>query len=75
MSRDNWSFAFTKSHITYETHSAVKRPNAVLCKRMRSATDKSKISSVCMQKHKREKKAALFYSEHYRVRVREIEKV
>ena len=45
---------------TYETHSAVKRPNAVLCKRMRSATDKIKINSGCMQKHTREKKAALF---------------
>ena len=44
----------------YETHSAVKRPNAVLCKRMRSATDKSKINNGCMQKHKREKNAALF---------------
>ena len=44
----------------YETYSAVKRSNAVLCKRMRSATDKSKIDNGCMQKHKREKKAALF---------------
>ena len=46
--------------ISYETHSAVKWSNAVLCKRMRSATDKSKINSGCMQKHAREKKAALF---------------
>ena len=59
---------------SYETHSAVKRPNAVLCKRMRSATDKSKINSGCMQKHTREKKAASFLQQ-YRVRVREIEKV
>ena len=51
---------------SYETHSAVKRPNAVLCKRMRSATDKSKINSGCMQKHTREK-AALFL-QRYRVR-------
>ena len=43
----------------YETHSAVKRPNAALCKRMRSVTDKSKINNGCMQKQKREKKAAL----------------
>ena len=61
--------------IPYETHSAVKRSNAVLCKRMHSATEKSKTNSGCMQKHTREKRAALFYSEHYRVRVREIEKV
>ena len=46
--------------IPYETHSTVKRPNDVLCKRMCSATDKSKIDNGCMQKHKREKKAALF---------------
>ena len=58
---------------TYETHSAVKRPNTVLCKRTRSATDKSKINSGCKQKHTREK-AALFL-QHFRVRVREIEKV
>ena len=45
---------------SYETHSVVKRPNAVLCKRMRSGTDRSKINSGCMQKHTREKKAALF---------------
>ena len=44
----------------YETHSAVKRPNAVLCIRIRSATDWSKIINGCMQKHKREKTAALF---------------
>ena len=43
----------------YETHSAVKRPNAVVCKCMR-ATDKGKINSGCMQKHTREKKATLF---------------
>ena len=61
------------TQMAYETHSAVKRSNAVLCKRMLSATDKSKICSGCMQKHTREKKAVLFYSEHYRVR--EIEKV
>ena len=46
--------------LAYETHSAVKRSNALLCKRMRSATDKSKIKYGCMQKYKREKKAALF---------------
>ena len=45
--------------VSYETHSAVKRSNAVLCKRMRGATDKSRINSGCMQKHTREKKAAL----------------
>ena len=45
---------------TYETHSTVKRPNAILCTRMRSATYKSKIDNGCMQTHKREKKAALF---------------
>ena len=45
---------------SYETHSAVKRPNAIFSKRMRSATDKSKINSGCMQKHTREKKCALF---------------
>ena len=38
----------------YETHSAVKRPNAVRCKRMRNATDRSKINNGCMQKHTRE---------------------
>ena len=43
----------------YETHSAVRRPNAVLCKRMRGATDKSKSYDGCMEKNKREKKAAL----------------
>ena len=46
--------------ISYETHSVEKRPNAALCKRMRSATDKSKINSGCMRKHTREKKATLF---------------
>ena len=46
--------------VPYETHSAVKRPNAFLCKDMRSATDKSKINNGCMQKHKREKEATLF---------------
>ena len=60
---------------SYETHSAVKRPNAVLCKRMRSATDESKSNNCCMQKHKRERRPHYFYSEHYRVRFREIEKV
>ena len=68
------TLAFLSLHSSYETHSAVKRPNAVLYQRMRSATDKSKINSGCMQKHTRENKAALLYSEHYRVRVREIEK-
>ena len=57
---------YPESTKAYETHSAVKRPNAVLCKRMRSATDKSKINSGCMQKHTREK-AALFL-QRYRVR-------
>ena len=44
----------------YKTHSAVRRSNTAICKRMRSATDKSKISNGCIQKHKREKRAALF---------------
>ena len=39
---------------TYETHSAVKRPNAVLCKRMRSATDKRQIKNGNMQRHTKE---------------------
>ena len=46
--------------IAYETHSAVKWPNAVFSKRMRSAIDKSKINNGWMQKHTRENKAALF---------------
>ena len=60
--------------LAYETHSAVTRPNAVFSKRMRSATDRSKINNGWMQKHTRENKDALFYSEHFRVRAREIEK-
>ena len=48
------------SFSAYETHSAVKRSNAVLRKRMRSATDKNKIYNGYIQKHKREKKASLF---------------
>ena len=50
----------TRGDSAYETHSAAKRSNAVLRKRMRSATDKSQISNGYMQKHKREKKASLF---------------
>ena len=46
--------------LTYETHSTMKRSNAILCTRMRSATDRSKIDNGCMQKHTREKRAALF---------------
>ena len=46
--------------MSYDTHSAVKRPNAVFSKRMRSATDKSQINNGWMQKHTRENKAALF---------------
>ena len=44
---------------SYETHSAVKQPNAIWCKRMRSATEKSKIKTGCKQKHTREKKTAI----------------
>ena len=40
--------------VAYEAHLAVKWPNAVLCKRMRSAIDKSEIDNDCMQKHNRE---------------------
>ena len=53
-------WARVRTQTVCETHSGVKRPNAVLFKRQRSAADKSKINSGCMQKHKREKKAALF---------------
>ena len=48
-----------RKFLTYQTHSAVKRPNAVLSKRMRNSTDKSKSSNGCMQKHKKAR-AALF---------------
>ena len=61
---------------SYESHSAVKRSNAILCTRMRSATDRSKINNGCTQKHKRERRRLHYsYSEHFRVRRREIEKV
>ena len=43
-----------KGVVAYEAHLAVKWPNAVLCKRMRSAIDKSEIDNDCMQKHNRE---------------------
>ena len=42
-------FETCPSNTPYETHSAMKRPNAVFSKRMRSATDKSKINNGWMQ--------------------------
>ena len=60
---------------TYETHSAVKRPNAVLCKRMRSPTDRSKLPVAACRSTRERRRPHYFDSEHYRVRVREIEKV
>ena len=66
----------SQKHITYETHSAVKRPDAVLCKRMRSATDKSKKLTMAACRSTRERRRLhYFYIEHFRVRVREKEKV
>ena len=70
-----WIISYT-TNITCETHSAVKRPNVILCKRMRSATDESKIINGCMQKHKGEKMAAIFFTVSiFRVRVGETERV
>ena len=61
-------------YFIYETHSAVKRPNAVFSKRMRSATDRAELAMNGCRSTRERIMPHYFYSEHFRVRAREIEK-